>query len=68
MNEEQRGELVGTILSYEQKIKLVYDYLVGVSLFLDAVEDKLNTKDDIDIRNKFLDMQYGLGKIKGLLK
>jgi hypothetical protein len=67
MNKEQKGELIGKMIACEKKISLIYDEVFDLSGKVEKLVDNLCKVSNEEYRGLIEDVQYNIGKIKGLL-
>jgi len=68
MKEEQKGEYIGQLVSYEKKLHAINDEIFGLSCKAEKLVDSLCKIDNEEYLKIIQDLQYSIGKMKGLLK
>jgi hypothetical protein len=68
MNQEQKGELIGQLCAYEEKIKSIGDEIFALSCKSEKLVDNLCKVSNEEYLNLINDVQYIIGKMKGLLR
>jgi hypothetical protein len=68
MKQEQKGELIGQLCAYEKKIKSIDDEIFALSCKSEKLVDNLCKVSNEEYLNLIEDIQYTIGKMKGLLK
>lgn len=68
MNEEIKGEFIGQILTLQRRLLAIDSEIMNLSITLGKLIDNLSELDDNERRKRLADLEYIIGKMKGLMK